>query len=421
MRQLAFCLIATALLANASYGENWPSWRGPHGNGVMQTGTYPTQWSPTENIAWRSPIPGQGGSTPIVWKDDVFITTGADGNNWLLCLSLTDGKVRWKADLGEDRGGKHRKGSGANPSAVTDGKHVYAYFRSGDLACVDFDGKVLWQLNLQDEYGEDTLWWDLGSSPVLTEQAVVVAVMQTGPSYLVAVDKKSGKVQWKAERDLGAPEEAAQSYTTPQVISGDGSETIYTLGADHLTAHDAANGEELWRVGGFNPAGEKYFRSIASPVITEGIIVCPYSRGKTLTGIRLSDHEVIWHRDDHGSDVPTPAAIAGNVYVIHGGGHFECLSAADGKTLWEGDLPRSRFDFTSSPIVAGSHIYLHREDGTTFVINREPPLKVIAENTVNEPEPFSVATPVPVDRSLLIRAGGELVRVGTPERLAASK
>src|SRR5262249_14040398 len=173
-------------------------------------------------------------------------------DNGVFCLNA-DGTRAWQKKIGQERPGKNGKASGCNPSAVTDGKHIFVYFKSGDLACLDFQGNVVWQHNLQKMYGEDTLWWDLGTSPVLTRNYVVVAVMQTGPSYLIAFDKKTGKKAWKHDRNLNAPVEAAQSYTTPVVVDEQGREMIVVLGADYVTAHDAADGREIWRVGSLNP------------------------------------------------------------------------------------------------------------------------------------------------------------------------
>ncbi|MDB4664692.1 PQQ-like beta-propeller repeat protein, partial [bacterium] len=148
----------------------------------MATGDdFPVQWSAATGIAWQTELPGMGGSTPIISNGTAYITTGTEGKNQLLAFDLETGKKNWAVTVGTDRGNKHRKGSGSNPSPVVDGDNIFAYFRSGDLASIDSNGKTLWSKNLQSLFGEDTLWWDLGSSPVLTETAIVIAVMQSGP------------------------------------------------------------------------------------------------------------------------------------------------------------------------------------------------------------------------------------------------
>ncbi len=312
-------LTTSVILASSTYGaDSWPQWRGDDQNGVAVGEHFPTRWSESMGLAWKTELPGSGGSTPVVSDSTAYLTAGVDGKNMLLAFNLADGSLNWQAALGTDRGNKHKKGSGSNPSAVIEGDQIFAYFRSGDLACVDSEGSLQWHVNLQDLFGEDTLWWDLGSSPTLTKDAIVVAVMQTGPSYLVALDKKTGKQLWKSDRMLGAPEEAAQSYSTPLVVSVNDQEAIAVMGADHLTIHRAADGKELGKLGGFNPAQERFFRSISSPVAEGNLIVCPYARGATLTAVRMDDlangkgqDAIAWFRDDLGSDVPTPAAFQG--------------------------------------------------------------------------------------------------------------
>ncbi len=419
-----FAIVLSPALSTADQVA-WPQWRGPQQIGVAPDGDYPTRWSDDSGLRWTIELPGRGGSTPVIADGVAYVTSGIDGKNTLIAIDVASGDLKWQTPLGTDVGGKHRKGSGSNPSAVVDGDRVFAYFRSGDLACVDTAGKVLWETNLQETYGSDTLWWDLGSSPTVTDRAVIVAVMQSGPSYVVALDKQSGRPLWKADRMLGAPEEAAQSYSTPLVVQVDGRDALAVLGADHVTLHDAASGKELGRLGGFNPGQEKYFRSIASPVAMGDMIVCPYARGATLTGVRISDlsagkgdQSIAWFRDDLGSDVPTPAAHNDRLYVVADGkdnkGTVACLDMESGKTIWSVELPKSRLSFSSSPLVAGNQIYVTQEDGTTFVIGpldaAQPGL--IATNQIDDAEPFTVASLVPVSNGFLLRTRSHLYRIG---------
>ncbi len=402
----------------------WPQWRGANQNGIAQGQGYPSQWS-EESIRWKYSIPGSGGSTPVVAAGHAFFTCGGStsdkpGDNTLVAVATDTGKESWRVNLGADRGGKHRKGSGSNPSAVTDGSHVFAYFRSGDVACVSVAGEVKWTTNLQDRYGEDTLWWDLGTSPMLTDDAIVIAVMQSGPSYLVALDKSTGEERWKTERILDAPEEAAQSYSTPLAVKVNSQDVIAVMGADHLTLHEMSSGKEVGRLGGFNPGGEKFFRSIASPVALGNIIVCPYARGATLTAVKMDEliagkgkQAIAWMRDDLGSDVPTPAAIDGRVYLAGDKGLISALDLQTGNTLWDLELPKSRVGVSSSPLVADNHLYITREDATTYVIgpldSSEP--SVIATNQLADDEPFTVASLVPVEGGFLLRSKSTLYSI----------
>ena len=421
---LAITVTLPFLTTPASAVDSWPQWRGERQNGAALGGDFPLTWSQAKGIAWQKTLPGLGGSTPIIANETAYVTTGVQDKNQLLAYDLETGKQKWAVALGSDRGNKHRKGSGSNPSPVVDGDNIFAYFRSGDLASVDATGNVRWSKNLQSLFGEDTLWWDLGSSPVLTESAIVVAVMQSGPSYLVAFDKETGKQLWKFDRTLNAPEEAAQSYSTPVVVSVNGQEAIAVMGADHLTINRTSDGKLLGKLGGFNPNQEQYWRSISSPVADGKIIVCPYARGDTLTAVDIESlangkgrDAILWFRDDLGSDVPTPAAHQGRAYVVSDGksskGTITCINLQDGQSVWTVKLPKSRGGYSSSPLIAGNHLYVTQENGTTFVIgplDRQQP-EIISKNAIEDDEPFTVASPVPYQNSLLLRSRHKLYRI----------
>jgi len=428
----AFCGVVSGSLLGVCSAADWPNWRGVGLDGVATGQGYVTEWSAAtdetgkeKNILWRAKLPGLGGSTPAIWGDVVVLTCGIDGNDAALALDRA-GKERWRRVFGPERKGKHKKATGANPSPVTDGGHVWVDFKSGELACLTLaDGAVVWKTNLQERFGKDTLWWDLGTSPVLSKKAVIVAVMQEGPSYLVAFDRLTGKELWKHDRTLEAPMEATQSYTTPIVVAGDSakgepSEMLVVLGADHVTTHDVADGRELWRVGGLNPAANGYFRSIASPVASGDLIIAPYARGETVTAIRrggkgdVTATHVAWERKDVGSDVPTPAIKDGLVVICSDKGRVVGLEAATGKTLWEKELPKNRHAYSSSPIVVEGCVLVTREDGASFLLevpragDMEP--KIVGSGSVDE---MTVATPVCVDGRIYLRTHDSLWCLGS--------
>jgi len=416
-----FALLIAALAPLSPAGaENWPNWRGPALDGVAAGTGFATTWSPEAHVAWKVTLPGLGASTPAVWGDAIVLTCAIDGNDAAICFDRS-GKERWRRSLGPEKPGKHAKATGCNPSPVTDGKHVWVYFKSGELAALDLaTGAVAWRENLQERFGADTLWWDLGTSPVLTKDAVVVAVMQTGPSYLAAFGRTDGKLLWKHDRNLNAPEEAAQSYSTPLVVKGEErfgepAEVMFVLGADHVTAHAAADGRELWRVGGLNPAGEKYFRSIASPVVAGDLVIAPYARGSTLTAVKrggkgdVTKSHVAWARKDLGADVPTPACQDGKVVVCTDQGKVACLDAPTGKTLWEGELPKNRHAYSASPVLVDGKILVTREDGQSALLAGPAAgagrFEVVGEGSVGE---MTVATPVCVDGRIFLRTHDSL-------------
>lgn len=414
--------------------DNWPNWRGLGLDGVAGGIGYVTTWKagvpgdnqPAENVLWRVNLPGLGASTPAVWGNSVIVTCAIDGKDSVICLDRA-GKEVWRRELGAERPGKHKKATGCNPSPVTDGQHVWVYFKSGELACLEIArGEVVWKTNLQERFGEDTLWWDLGTSPVLTAKAVVVAVMQSGPSYLAAFDRVTGELLYKHDRMLDAPEEAAQSYSTPLVLAGDAArgeptEMLVVLGADHITAHDAADGRELWRVGGLNPEADGFFRSIASPVASGDFIIAPYARGSTITAIRrggrgdVTNSHVAWVRKDLGADVPTPAATAELVVVCTDKGRVVGLDPASGETRWERELEKNRNAYSSSPVIVAGGVLVTREDGASAMI-RLPAADQVEPDVVGTGRvaEMTVATPVCVDGRIFLRTHDSLWCIGTP-------
>jgi outer membrane protein assembly factor BamB len=414
MSILRYLLLSTLILgSSAAAADHWGQWRGPLQNGVAPGENFPISWGEEQNILWKVQLPGWGTSTPAIWDDQIFVTTTMDDANGLICLNRA-GTEQWRVTLGRASQNRNQKASAANPSPVTDGTNVFVYYKSGDLACIDFDGQIVWQFNLQQEYGEDRLNWDLGTSPVLTQKAVVVAVMHQGPSYVVALDRSTGEVLWRQQRDLGAPAESRDSYTTPLVVERDGREILIILGADHVTAHAADTGQELWRVGNFNPQEFRNYRSISSPVIEGDIILAPYARGESLTAIRtggkgdVTSSHVLW-KARTAADVPSPVVYEGRVYICGDRYEVSALDFNTGELVWQERIPRSNYAFSASPVIAGGHLYCTREDGTTFVFKLGETPELVATNSLRE---RTYATPAFVDGRIYLRTSDYLFCIG---------
>lgn len=411
---VAFCIAVSLVVSSTTVrGEgHWPGWRGPTSDGVADDAAYDADLGQQK---WAFPLSGKGGSTPAVWDDHIFLTAVEGDRNVAICLT-TDGKKKWQIDVGTHEAGKHRKGTGCNPSPTTDGKSVFVYYKSGDFACIDFDGNVQWHVNVQKEHGEDSLWWDLGSSPVLTSQHIVITCMQTGPSYMAAYDKATGKIAWKVDRNLDAPREAAQSYSTPVVVEHDGTEQLIVLGADHVTAHAAKDGRELWRVGGLNPTNHEFFRSISGPVVHNGIVIAPYARGDSVTAIRMGGQgdvtksHVVWSHKDLGADVPTPAAKDGLVYICSDRGELSCTDVATGEIYWKERIAKHKAAYSASPVLADGKIFVTREDGTVFSFRQGKQFSPLGETSVDQ---YTVATPVMVEGHVLLRTFESLICFGS--------
>lgn len=392
----------------------WPRWRGPVDAGSAAQSNCPAEFSHEDGLLWKAELPGIGCSTPIVWGDHILLTSTDDGQDLVLAYNW-NGKELWRAPIGDGIPGKHRNGSGSNPSIVTDGERIFAYFKSGNLAGLDFNGRVIWKTNLQEQYGKVKLYWDLGTSPALTARDVVVAVMHGGDSYLAAFDQRTGDVSWKVARNYKVPVECDHSYATPVIVEQDGKETIVVWGAEHLTAHDAADGKELWSVAGFNPEQKRNWVQVASFVINDDIAVIPYGRGARLAGIRLggsgdvSDTNHVWTRENIGSFVPTPSLADGRVFVVRDSGDIVCVDAKTGETVWQDRFPKHRAKFYASPTIAGDRLYVPREDGVVLVADISDGFKLLAENDMGE---RLIASPVPIGNRLLIRGEEHLFCVG---------
>jgi outer membrane protein assembly factor BamB len=407
--------------ASPDVQADWPNWRGPHDNGGTEAGDFPADFGQA-NTRWQVELPGKGCSTPIVSEGNIYLTAPVEGKDAVLAYD-EDGNQRWRTTFGTEYAGKHRNGSGCNASPVTDGSSVFVYFKSGTLASVELDGSIRWQTNLVDRFGEAALFWDHGTSPVLTEKHVIMARMHEGDSWLAAFDKVSGELAWKVARNYTTPKECDQGYTTPLVIRHDDKESLLVWGAEHMTIHDAADGSVVWSCGNFNPQGNKLWPAIATPVIVGDVAVICYGRNDRdlprLFGIRLSgsgdvtNTNHVWQRDDISAFVPTPAVYQGRVYIVRDRGEVECINPATGESVWSDAFPKSRANYYASPLIAGGKLYAAREDGVVFVASvTEDRFKLLAENNMKE---SVIGSPVPAAGRIFIRGEKHLFCIASPE------
>jgi len=386
----------------------WPQWRGPKNSGSTLQGGFPTQWSDA-STSWKAPLPAKGCSTPIVLEKRIYLTAPNDGRDSVLAFDWA-GKPLWKTDLGAEDPGKHRNASGSNPSPVTDGKSIFVTFKSGNLAALNLEGAVRWQANLVGRFGPVNLFWDFGTSPVLTEKNVILARMHNGASWLAAFDKDTGEIRWKTDRTYETPREGDHGYTTPIVIRHEGREALLTWGAQQLTIHDAMDGKLLWSCGEFNPAAVALWPAVASPVLADGMAVVCFGRADRgnprLHGIKLDGSgdvtatNRVWLREDVGAFVPTPVEYKGLVYILSDRGQIDCIEPRTGKTSWTASLPRSSANFYASPVIADGVMYAAREDGAVFVARVEKGFELLSENKFDD---RLIASIVPVEKRLLIR------------------
>ena len=415
MKRLMAMSLFVAAAAVHPQAENWPQWRGPQLNGVSRETNLPVKWTTEENIAWKLPLPGVSGATPIIWSDRIFLNVAERGELFLWAVDRNKGAVAWKQRLG---GGDHkmRKQNMSSPSPVTDGAHVWALTGTGVLKAFTAAGEEKWTRDLQKDYGSFGLNWGYASSPLLVGDALYVQVLHgmktDDPSYVLRIDGKSGKTVWRVERPTKAVQESPDAYTTPALLQTANRAAIVVSGGDIVTAHDPGTGKELWRSDGLNPDNHPFHRIVASPVVAGGLVYAP-SRERPLLAIKaggtgdVTTSHRVWSFDN-GPDVPTPVTDGTYFYSVNDRGIVYCLDAKTGKTIY-GPQRIKPGTYSASPVLAGGHIYITNEEGTTTVFKAGPKFEVVAENAVNE---FVLSSVAVSDGQIFLRTSGHLYAIG---------
>ena len=422
---IAFGVLALVIAAGASpmsrvQAESWPNWRGPQLNGTSTESGLPLRWSVTENVTWKAPMPERSGSTPIVWGDHVFVSVGEGPTLALWALDRAKGTVRWKRPLGA---GNRRmmKQQMSSPSPVTDGRMVWVMTGTGLLKAFDLAGTEKWSRDIPAEYGRFGLQWGYASSPLLLEDSLVVQVLHgmhtDDPSYVMRIDKMTGKNMWRVVRSSRAQFESPDAYTTPTLVKTARGLEIVITGADVVTGHNPENGNELWRVDGLNPHNNYDYRVVASPVVFGDLIIAP-SRERPMLALRAGGRgdatksNVLWSFD-RGPDVPTPVTDGTYVYSINDRGIMYCLDAKTGKVVYGPQRLRNA-TYSGSPVLADGRIYVTDEDGVTSVVKAGPSYQLLAENDLVD---YTLSSPAISDGQIFIRTSTALYAIG-PRRAA---
>ena len=414
------CLAVVARLGEVR-AEDWPQWRGPQLNGTSAETGLPVRWSVTDNVTWKLAMPERSGSTPIVWGDALFMNVGEGPVLNLWAVDRNKGTVRWKRLIS---GGNRRmmKQQMSSPSPVTDGRMVWVMAGTGVLKAFDFEGKQLWARDIQTDHGRFGLMWGYASSPLLHEDSLYVQVLHgmhtDDPSYLLRIDKASGKTRWRVERPTRARFESPDAYTTPALLRHSGGNEVVITGGDVVTGHDLATGRELWRAEGLNPNNDGAYRLVASPVVHGNLLIAP-SRERPLLAFKaggrgdVTKSHLLWSFD-RGPDVPTPVTDGRYVYSINDRGIMYCLDAATGKTVYGPQRLRNA-TYSGSPVLADGKIYITDEDGMTSVVQAGPKFALLAENDLVD---YTLSSPAVSDGQLFIRTAAYLYAIG-PRRLKA--
>lgn len=430
-------LLTCALLSPAALAsDNWPQWRGPNLDGTSDATGLPVSWSTTRNVVWRTKLPSWAAATPIIWGDTVFVTSAETGSSlnrpnsrlseggdaaldrlYLIAVDRETGAIRWQQSMG--RGNRiGNKQNMASPSPVTDGAHVWVVNGNGELRCFDFSGRLVWIRDLQKDYGEFGVQFGYASSPLLHEGVLYMQNLQgmytDDPSYVFAIDAASGKTLWKVDRPTDGKHETPDSYSTATLAEVDGSQVLVVAGAGYVTGHSLETGQEIWRGGGLNPDDARNYRTIASALVVDDVVLVP-SRRRPFIAFRtdgtgdITDSKRLWSTE-YGPDVPTPTSDGERLYIIGDRGISLTLRVRDGSTVWD----RTRIEpgtYSASPLLADGKIYATSEEGTTTVLRAGDEFEVLAVNRLDD---YTLASPVAVGDRLYIRTAEYLYCIGNP-------
>jgi outer membrane protein assembly factor BamB len=410
--------------------EDWHQWRGPLATGVAPNANPPAEWAEGKNIRWKTPIPGRGHSSPVIWKDRIFLTTAVETQKdvdsavlktieaetpsfhrdkahmpknvlqfVVMALKRSDGTVLWKRTVCEEapHQATHADGSWASGSAFTDGERLYAYFGSFGLYALDLDGNLEWKkrfglFEMKANFGE-------GTSPVLCGDTLILSQDHEGSSFIVALDRETGEEKWKVDRD------EPTSWGTPLVVEHDGRKQVITSATKRIRSYDAASGSLLWELGGMTG------NVIPCPVADNGIVYCMSGfRGDALVAVRLAEAKgditgkaeaIAWSSGEDAPYTPSPLLYDGLLYYLKSNqGFLTCVDAATGKVHYGREKLEGIRVIYSSPVLAAGRVYLSGRGGLTFVVKHGPAFEVVARNKLND---SFTASPAIADGELYLR------------------
>ena len=394
--------------------DNWPQWRGPNGQGVSNEKQLPTEWGPDKNIAWKLPLES-GHSSPIVWGDRAFVTSVVEGEQIpgqkaaihmqggkeyihpdsvmadrrhtfkVVAIDTKTGKVAWEqvAYEGPVYDARHRQSSFAGPTAVTDGKLVYAYFGPEGIYAYDFAGKLAWKVVEKFR----TLGLGTGTSPVLHQNLVIIQRDEDNgeESAVVAYDKTTGKEVWKTKREIQV------SWSTPVLVEAAGGRTeLVTNGTEHIIAYDPLTGKELWRTQGVRS------NAIHTPLIGKGLVIVTAGfPAKRVIALRPGDQpegqRIAWQYTKGTGYVLSNLLYGDHVYLSTDNGILTCLDAATGAVVYEGGRPPKPSRFVGSAVAYNGLIAMTSEEGDTYLVKAGPTHEIVRVNSVDEPVYSSAA------------------------------
>lgn len=413
---LALCL--TVASGAGLSAQHWPQFRGPTGQGTSTETALPLSWSASENVHWQTELPGPGHSSPVVWGDRIYLTafrserrlplarffTAPRGQLVVLALDKTTGAILWERVVVEgELQDVHSTNSPASPTPVTDGQHVYVFFGSVGLLCLDVDGNEVWRR----DFGEISNQWGSASSPVLHEGVVLLNSDSDGEDFLIAVDQATGETRWRTPRGR-----VTRSWPTPFLWQVDGRDQVVVSGSRQVKGYDFATGEEIWSVGGLTEW------VAPTPVTAHGLLYVASNGpgGNVVLAIRpggrgdVTGTHVAWRYGRGAPYVSSPVVVGDYLYMVKNGGIMTALDARTGELARQGRLP-VRGNYYASLVAADGRIYTLNDEGEATVLEASPAFEVLAVNEVGE---RTLASPAISDGQIFIRSDDSLFAIGQP-------
>jgi outer membrane protein assembly factor BamB len=394
-------LAAAMVLGNGSVrAQDWPQFRGPDGQGHSDATGLPLTWSETENVAWKTAVPGLGWSSPVIRGDRIWLTTAVDEGHSLRAVSIdrTSGRIVHDVEViqVDDPGSIHSKNSHASPTAILDGDRVFVHYGAFGTACVSADGKVLWR-NTELDYAHNH---GPGGSPVLYDDLLIISCDGTDVQFVVALDKATGKIRWKKDRD------GPMAFCTPLVIRVNGADQVVSPGGDQVVAYDPRTGDEIWRC--------RYdgYSVVPRPVFGHGLVF--FSSGynnPVLYAVRadgqgdVTETHVAWSFSRQAPHNPSPLLVGDELYTVSDRGMATCLDAKSGEEHWQ---ERLEGGYSASPLFADGRIYFLNETGACTVIAPGVEFEQLATNQVDGRTLASLAV---YEKALYLRTDTHLYRI----------
>lgn len=411
IRTCALAILAIFLALPASADDNWPQFRGPKGDGHSTAADLPLTWSPTQNVAWKAPIHDRGWSSPVIWRDQIWLTTAtADGRSmFAVCVDRDTGKIVHDVKVfdNEKLDPIAAINSYASPTPVIEAGRVYVHFGTYGTACLDTaSGKILWtrrDLNCDHHEGP-------GSSPIVCGNLFVVHVDGRDVQYVVALDKATGRTMWKTNRTIDYSQfriNLRKAFCTPTLISWEGRQQLISPGPKAVMGYDPVTGEELWklRYNGWSVTPRPVFGHGLAFVITdyerpELWAIRPDGRGE------VNDERVAWKITKGMPSRPSLLLVGDLLFMVTSDGIASCVEAKTGRLVWK---ERLGGDFSASPIYADGRIYFFNQRSICTVIEPGRQFKVLATNELDGDQ--MMASPASVGKAIYLRTKTDLYRI----------